>query len=244
MKLTVLGNNGPFPSAGGACSGYLIQEGDVKLLLDCGNGVMSNLQKLMSFEDLDAIILSHLHSDHVSDMMVLRYAIQIKTKRGLMDSRMKVFAPAEPADEYGRLDVKDAFDLAPVTGDMVLNFGNLKLTFSEMVHPVKSFAISVDNGSKRFVYSGDTAWNENIISFSKDADLLMLDAGLMSRDKTESNVPHLTARECGIVGREAGAKRLLLTHFWPDYDINDLLLEAKAEFAGVEAAKLMESYEV
>jgi ribonuclease BN (tRNA processing enzyme) len=82
MKLTVLGNNGPFPSAGGACSGYLITEGDKNILIDCGNGVLANLQRFIPIEELDAIILTHLHSDHMSDMMILRYALQIKMNRG------------------------------------------------------------------------------------------------------------------------------------------------------------------
>ena len=77
MKLTVLGNNGPFPAAGGACSGYLVIEGDKKILIDCGNGVLANLQKFIKLEEIDAVILTHLHSDHMSDMMVLRYAVHI-----------------------------------------------------------------------------------------------------------------------------------------------------------------------
>ena len=68
MKLTVLGNNGPFPSAGGACSGYLLTNGQTKILIDCGNGTLSNLQKITGLESLDAIIMTHLNSDHSSDM--------------------------------------------------------------------------------------------------------------------------------------------------------------------------------
>jgi ribonuclease BN (tRNA processing enzyme) len=244
MKITVLGNNGPFPAAGGACSGYLVQEGDTKLLLDCGNGVLSNLQKLVRFEELNVIILSHLHSDHMSDMMVLRYAIQLKRKNGTIKDVLNVFAPDEPEEEYKRLDVKEAFNLNAIVDGTVLKFGNLKITFSCMTHPFKNFAISIENGGKRFVYSGDTAWNENIIEFSRGADLLMLDSGLLSRDKKNDNVPHLTAQECGIVARKAGVKKLLLTHIWPEYNMSDLISEAKAEFECVDATRLMETYEV
>ncbi len=126
MKLTVLGNNGPYPAAGGACSGYLLREGDTSILIDCGNGVLSNLQKIIPFENLDAIILTHLHSDHVSDLMVLKYAVQIKKKRGRFDRNLPVYAPPEPEEEYRRLDVKDAFDLGPVNGDLVLEIGGIK----------------------------------------------------------------------------------------------------------------------
>jgi len=244
MKLTVLGNNGPFPSAGGACSGYLVEENGKKLLVDCGNGVLSNLLKFTDFYELDAIILSHLHSDHMSDMMILRYAIQLKNKKRAVGKILDVFAPSEPGDEYARLDIKDAYNLKPITPGLELSFGKLKVSFCEMKHPVKSFAISFSNGDKRFVYSGDTSWNQEIVEFSKSADLLMLDAGLLSRDKIDENVPHLTAAECGIVAREAGAKRLILTHFWPDYDVNLLQGEAKENFENTDVSRLLETYEV
>lgn len=244
MKLTILGNNGPYPSAGGACSGYLLTEGDNRILLDCGNGTLSNLLRFTDFESLKAIILTHLHSDHMSDMMVLRYAIQVKSGRGAAIKPLDVYAPPEPQEEFARLDIKNTFNLKPVGEDLILNFGRLKVTFKEMKHPVKCFAVSVENGEKRFVFSGDTSWNKNIIDFSKDADLLLLDAGLLSKDKTGDNVPHLTAKECGMVAKEAGAKKLLLTHFWPEDDVACHLAEAKEGFDNVETSKLLFSYDI
>jgi ribonuclease BN (tRNA processing enzyme) len=244
MKVTILGNNGPFPSAGGACSGYLVTEGDKKLLIDCGNGVLANLQKFARIEELDAIILTHLHSDHMSDMMVLRYAVQIKTNRGLGIKPITVYSPSEPEEEYKRISIPGVFDLKPITSDSVLHFGELKVEFCEMVHPVKCYALSISSGEKKFVFSGDTSWNDSILKFSKDVDLLMLDAGLLSKDKKSDNVPHLTARECGIIARQANAGKLLLTHFWPDDDVNNHVLEAKENFSGVEIARLLYTYEV
>lgn len=183
MNVTILGNHGPFPGAGGACSGYLVREGDSKILIDCGNGVLSNLQKFVKFEELDAIILTHLHSDHMSDMMVLRYAIQIKMNRGTIHKPLTVYAPAEPVEEFNRLDIKGVFDLKPVNGDLILNIGSLKISFKEMKHPVKCFGVAMDNGSRRFVFSGDTAWSQNIIDFARGCDVVMLDAGLLNSDK-------------------------------------------------------------
>jgi len=245
LKLAVLGNNGPFPGPGGACSGYLLTEGDTKVLIDCGNGVLSNLQKFVKFEELDAIVLTHLHSDHVSDMMVLRYAVQIKMNRKQIQKPIKVYAPAEPAEEYNRLAATPGvFDISPVTESTALEFGKLKLAFAEMKHPVKCYAVSAYNGERRFVFSGDTSWNENIIAFSRGADVVMLDAGLLSKDKTGENVPHLTAAECGIAARESGAKKLILTHFWPEYDLNDLLSEAKQNFHNTILAEILKTYDI
>jgi ribonuclease BN (tRNA processing enzyme) len=244
MKLTILGNNGPYPSAGGACSGYLLEEGNTKLLLDCGNGILSNLFKFIKFEELDAIILSHLHSDHISDMMVLKYAIEIKMKRGLIDKPLIVYAPDQPFEEFNRLNVKGVFDLRVINEDMELNIGGLKIKFQEMKHPYKSFAVSIMNKNKRFVFSGDTSWTEKIISFSREADLIMLDSGLLSKDKTSDNVPHLTALECGEVAKASGAGKLLLTHFWPEYDLRDILNEARTIYKNAYLAELSKTYEI
>ncbi len=244
MKVTILGNNGPFPSAGGACSGYLITDGDKNILIDCGNGVLANLQKFIRIEELDAIILTHLHSDHTSDMMVLRYAVQIKMNRGAEIRPIEVYAPNQPQEEYNRIDIKGVFNLKPINHELVLYFGDMKLEFKEMVHPVTSYAVSIVSNGKKFVFSGDTSWNDNIIKFSKGADIVMLDAGLLSKDKKSDNVPHLTARECGIVAKKADAKRLLLTHFWPEDDVANHIKEARENFSMVELAELLKSYNV
>lgn len=245
MRLTILGNNGPYPSAGGACSGYLIREGAINLLIDCGNGTLSNLQKFVRLENLDAVILTHLHSDHMSDMLVLKYAWQIKRNRGQIDRNLKVYAPPEPVEEYGWLDVKDVFELKPVNRDTILDIGGMRITFEQMTHPVMDFAVSLEAGGRRFVFSGDTSWTENIIDFAQSAHLLMLDSGLMVKDKRgNAPVPHLTAEECGIVAARANVGKLLLTHFWPEHDISELLAEARANFANVHATELLKEYTV
>ena len=73
MRLTVLGKYGPFPAPGGATSGYLIEQGDTRVLFDCGSGVLTRLLAQCPLEQLDAVVLSHLHEDHVADMQVLAY---------------------------------------------------------------------------------------------------------------------------------------------------------------------------
>ena len=86
MKLTVLGCYGPYPAAGGACSGYLLEHEGFAVLIDCGNGVLSRLQEFIEPSKLKAIIISHLHSDHCSDLFILRYALQFSRKRSSQSS--------------------------------------------------------------------------------------------------------------------------------------------------------------
>ncbi|HPJ76849.1 MAG TPA: MBL fold metallo-hydrolase, partial [Clostridia bacterium] len=78
MKLTVLGNSGPYPSAERPCSGYVVELNNKLIILDLGSGTLMNFQKSYNIEDISFVILSHLHFDHMSDILVLRYALQVK----------------------------------------------------------------------------------------------------------------------------------------------------------------------
>ena len=75
MRLTVLGKSPSWQDAGGACSGYLIQEGDTAVLVDCGNGVFAKLRQRIDYVDVDAVVLSHLHADHFLDLVPYAYAL-------------------------------------------------------------------------------------------------------------------------------------------------------------------------
>ncbi len=91
MRLTVLGGVWPpYPPAGGACSGYLLENDGDRILIDCGNGVLSRLQKYLAPWELDAIVISHLHNDHISDLFILRYA-QLLAQKGEIPIRHLIF---------------------------------------------------------------------------------------------------------------------------------------------------------
>ena len=77
MKLTVLGPCGGFPAAGEATSGYLLELDGRHILIDCGSGVLSNLFRFISLDQLDAVILTHLHTDHICDIPMLKQAIEL-----------------------------------------------------------------------------------------------------------------------------------------------------------------------
>src|SRR5947208_3351344 len=64
MRLTVLGKSPSWQDAGGACSGYMIEEDGVCVVVDCGNGVFSKLRRFRDYTRVDAVVISHLHADH------------------------------------------------------------------------------------------------------------------------------------------------------------------------------------
>src|SRR3712207_9420878 len=75
MRVTVLGKSPSYTDAGGACSGYLIQEDGITVLLDCGNGVFAKMRRFVDYVDVDAVVLSHLHADHFLDLVPFSYAL-------------------------------------------------------------------------------------------------------------------------------------------------------------------------
>src|ERR1700751_3251767 len=75
MRLTVLGKSPSWQDADGACSGYLIEEGESSVLLDCGNGVFSKLRRYRDYVAVDAVVVSHLHADHFLDLVPYSYAL-------------------------------------------------------------------------------------------------------------------------------------------------------------------------
>lgn len=230
MILTILGNNGPFPAAGGACSGYLLESdsGNTRLLIDCGSGSLGNLNRCCKPQELSAVVLTHLHFDHMSDMLPMRYQLDMSPIVSL-----PVYAPEAPAAvadmlRGGKFDVYPAQDV---------QIGEMKITFLPAVHPVPANSVCVECDGAKFVFTGDTNVNPPLELFAHGADLLLADAGFMKKDWQEAR-PHFSALHCAELARDAGAKQLVLTHLNPKYAPADLLNEAREVYPDAELAEI------
>lgn len=235
MKVTVLGMFGPFEGAGGACSGYLIEENGTRLLLDCGNGVLGRLQEHCSYNDLAAVILSHLHVDHISDIFVLRYALENDRRRGWRASALPLYSPAQPEEEFSRLPAGDAFEIHPYRAGDRLQIGPFSISFAPARHFIPACAARVESGNTSFVYSADTGWSDEVIALAAGADLFLCEANLPPGEESEG---HLSGLQAGQMAERAGAARLLLTHIYPGIDPDGQRRDAQTAFPGpVEVVK-------
>lgn len=241
MRLTVLGMYGPFEAAGGACSGYLVTVGGTRVLIECGNGVLGRLQQHCGYNDLDAIILSHLHSDHTSDLFVLRYALDNEQRKGRRHAPLPVYTLPEPEEEFRRLPYKSVYDVRTYAPGDAVTIGSLTLRFAATRHFIPTCAIGVEAGGRRLVFSGDTGYSEDVIEFARGADLFLCEANLYR----EENEGHLNGLQAGQMARAAGVRRLMLTHLYPGMSREDQRREAEAGFGGpVEVAEEGATYEV
>lgn len=238
MKLTVLGKYGPYPGAGGATTSYLLECGGKKLLIDAGSGSLSRVQEYCALEELDGIILTHLHSDHCSDMFILRY---LRT-----DHMPPVFMPCTPETEYGVLHSSKKFEITEISEDLSLQWTDtdIKLSFCRTIHPVECYAVKVESEGKTFVFTGDSRYSEKLTEFCSGVDALLCDSGFLSSQEDTGSLPHMYVREAGVTAKKAGVKRLWLSHINPSYDEGEILKEAKGEFAESLVVQEFAQYEV
>lgn len=237
MKLTILGNNGPYPGANGACSGYLLSSdsGKTNVLLDCGTGVLANLTKHLPIGRLDAVILSHLHFDHMSDMLPMQYALQFNPR----PEPLSVYTPESPAQVRALLDIP-AYALKPMRE---VQIGEISFTFFPVRHPVACFAVRADCDGKIFVYTGDTNEVPGLDKFAADADVLLADSGLLCADWKEA-APHFSPKGCAQLAEDACAKKLLLTHLNPRYTPVQHEAEARAIRPDAQYVAIGECYQI
>jgi ribonuclease BN (tRNA processing enzyme) len=221
MRLTVLGRSPASPNPGEACAGYLIDGGGARVLIDVGPGVVAQLLRHHHPDELDAVVVSHMHADHMLDLVTLRYVYPWRARP--KDQRLRVIMPPGSADQL--LDLargvgsprhfEDTFRLSEHDGSSPMRFAGLEVRPLETVHYIPCWGFRVEADGHRLGYTADTGPDEVVSEIGEGADLLLSEATLRSLDE-DAQPPerrgHLTPAEAGTYARDAGARRLLLTH--------------------------------
>ena len=130
-----------------------------------------------------------------------------------------------------------------ITDGMRIQLFGMDVAFAEMPHPVPSFAMLFESGGRKLVYSGDTRDNGRIIDFASGADLMVMEAALLEKDKSPT-AAHVSAKDAGRIAKEAGVRRLLVTHLLPEYNPEDVMGEVRESYPSAEMIEEGQSYEV
>jgi ribonuclease BN (tRNA processing enzyme) len=238
LKVTVLGCSGGYAGPGGACSGYLVQGGGATVWLDAGSGTLANLQRHVGLADVDAIVLSHEHPDHWSDIEGLHVACSYVERR----RDVPVFAPAGLRD-VTHDDTEPTFAWTTVAGGDAIEIGGLRLRFSRTDHGPETLAVRIDADGRSLGYSADTGPRWSLEALGSGLDLALCEATFLRQQ--EGTLQHLSARQAGTSAREARVGRLVLTHHFPNIDPNLIRAEGEEAFAGpVELAAIDKEYSI
>jgi ribonuclease BN (tRNA processing enzyme) len=250
MRLTVLGKSPSYTDAGGACSGYLVEEGDAAVLLDCGNGVFAKLRQFLDYVAVDAVVISHMHADHILDLVPYAYALVYAPRQqpvpvdrwpGTADpARPVLHAPRGAREQFRRLVgtwgpedlVERAFDLREYGTDDVLAVGPLRVRFHPVPHFTATHAVEVASAAGgRLTYGADHRPTDELVAFARDTDLLLIEATL-PRPERDGDRGHLTPAEAGAHARAARARRVVLTHISDELDALWAREEASRAYGG------------
>jgi len=243
IKLTIIGWWGAYPGAGQATSGYLLQTSQHNILLDCGSGVLGQIQTYLDLEHIDAVVLSHYHHDHIADLGCLQYAARVLMDLGKRETPLEIYGHAEDhhfADlSYHEFTVGRAIDT-----QTELQIGEAVFKFWPNVHPDPCYSMRVQSDNKVLAYISDTQWDDGLVTAARDADILICESSLYDEYKGVVG-GHLTAGEAGTIAQEANAKRLVLSHL-PHFGKHvDLVAQAATVFNGpVELAETGKSWEL
>ena len=250
MQLTVLGKSPAWQDAGGACSGYLVVADDTCLLLDCGNGVFGKLRAVVDYAAVDAVVISHLHADHILDLVPFASGLVYAPRHQPVPvdgwpgtdapPRPRLIAPPGARDAFRRLcaasgmreeHIEKGFALEEYDAGDVVSVGELELRFQPVPHFLPCHAIAVANGSRRLTYSADSSPSDDLCAFARDTDLLLIE-GTLPRPERDGPRGHLTPEEAGEHARRASARRVVLTHISDELDADWAQREAERGFGG------------
>jgi ribonuclease BN (tRNA processing enzyme) len=227
-RVVVLGSCGAWPEPGRACSGFVLEHGGFRVVIDLGYGTLPRLLDhvgSVAGDGVDAVVITHLHPDHMVDL------------HGFFRARWFGRRGAEPIPVYAGAGVRDR--LSDLEDDeaalaQVFRWHELPHDGDDQIGPFRMASVAlphvVPNAGVRFeadklvvAYTGDTGPDAALADLGRDADLFIVEASDRRQRASTPPAPpgedlHLTGTQAGEAAAGAGAKRLMLTHFWPGND--------------------------
>jgi ribonuclease BN (tRNA processing enzyme) len=249
VKLTVLGCAGSFPGPDSACSAYLVEADGFTLMLDFGSGALAGLQRYGDMRRVDAILLSHLHCDHM--LGACDYVVVRRYSPDGPYPQLPVYAPEGAAERmtaaYGNPDegpLDDVYEFRTLTAD-TFQLGPFTVTPVRVNHPVETYGVRLEHEGRILAYSADSGVCDELDRLAAGADVFLCEASYLDSAVNPPDL-HLTGREAGEVAAKAGAGRLLLTHLVSAWGNADETYQAAAgAFGGpVELVRPGRVYEI
>jgi len=237
IELIVLGSGTCALQPQRSMSGYALRHQNFLMLVDCGNGVLRrSLEAGLKPFEVDAILISHLHVDHIADIVPLLWGL--KHAPGIKrDKALHFFGPPglqqffeKLPSLYGKWIEKFPF---PVVVKNVMQeefvIGPWQVKTLPMQHGASANGYRLQSRGKVIAYSGDTGECVEAVRLAKNADVCILECSF-AKDYGAEN--HLHAAQVGRIARQAECRKLILSHLYPECDETDVKAICAKEFSG------------
>jgi len=241
MILTILGSGTCVPSLKRNAPSNYLKIDDKQILIDCGSGTLLQLEKAnLSYKEIDIVCISHYHTDHISDLNALIQALNwtpgFDREKDLIligpvgfkkfyESYLKPISGTPRPDTY-EIIIKEI--------DNKIEFDNFTIKSYKTNHNTDSIAYKFSEEEKSLVISGDTDFDENLIGFAENSDVLILECSYPNDQKVAG---HLVSKECGEIAKKANVKKLVLSHLYPTSPEEIRLSETKEFFSNTILAE-------
>jgi len=241
MELIVLGTGYPYPSGDRAGPSCAVAVNGKVFVVDAGRGAVMRLAAAdISWDAIEAVFITHLHSDHIDGLPDLFHStwqfgsgktFELYGPEGIRNTADGILKFYE-ADIHIRRDLTERLPAAGAAinvhrtedGEIIRFPGGVRVTAFAVDHdPVKpAFGYRFDAGPHSIVFSGDTQPTPNLVRYAGDADILVHEAYVPSdAPKGGGAYPwtiydyHTSAREAGEAAAKANVRMLVLTHLIP-----------------------------
>lgn len=240
-ELVFIGSGTGVPSAFRSSPAILLKLPEVNLLIDLGPGTLRQLARIsVPIPEIDYILLTHLHPDHSADLVPFLFASKYPP---YLFNRLPFQLLAAADFELFFKKLKDLFghwiELPPGILRIVLLpqdkpgekiFPEFSLQSCPLPHSSSSLGYRITLPDRKIlVFSGDSDYSSSLVELARKADLLVLECSFPEGEKVNG---HLTPSWAGRIAQEAGVKRLILTHFYPECQGQDLISPCAREFSG------------
>ena len=227
LSLVTVGTGTVAPSATRGSPAHWVERDGLSLLMDCGAGTVHALARFgLPWQHVTHVALTHFHADHCGEVPALLFALRHATKR---EEPLVILGPPGTvalmrrlADGYGSwlLDPGYPIGILDVQAGEPFPLGaDTALEVHPTPHSGESVALAVLAPEGRVVYTGDTGPSAELAAWASGTDLLLAECSLPDDEAVEG---HLTPATAGSLAAAARAKRLVLTHFYPQVEAVDI----------------------
>ncbi|MBF0548952.1 MAG: MBL fold metallo-hydrolase [Deltaproteobacteria bacterium] len=251
ITLTIFGSGTAIPRPDGTASSNLVRVNDESIIIDLGPGALHRLaQAGSSLNQVSQILITHFHNDHTSDLPAFLFATRLPLVLA-QRTPLNLIGPVGLEEFYRGLQAAwgrwvilpdDLLHILELANDKIstTTFKNFTLTSAPVDHTPASLAYRIeDHRGTAIIFSGDTSYDSRLVELSRHGDVLVCECSFPDELAGEG---HMTPSLAGRVAAEAGVKKLILNHFYPECDGHDLLTPASRVFSGeiILAHDLME----